>query len=83
MDDGIEFNEAAFRHGMSVEDIRWVVTHPLYEDLLEGYLNKYLVLGYDTKRRLIEIMYNRIDDTTVNIFHARKCTTKYFSLLGF
>jgi hypothetical protein len=83
MDDGIEFNQSAFRHSISEEDIRWAVTHPIYEDLLEGYLNKYLVLGYDTKRRLLEIMYNRIDDDTVNIFHAMKCTTKYLPLAGF
>ncbi|GHT69082.1 hypothetical protein FACS1894110_17870 [Spirochaetia bacterium] len=83
MDDGVEFNQAAFRHHISVDDIRWAVEHPLYEDLLEGYLNKYLVIGYDTKRRLLEIMYNRIDDNTVNVFHAMKCTTKYLPLVGF
>ncbi|GHV96393.1 hypothetical protein AGMMS50293_27130 [Spirochaetia bacterium] len=33
MDDGIEFNEAAFRHDISEEDIRWAATHLLYEDL--------------------------------------------------
>ena len=83
MDDGIEFNKSAFRHDMSEEDIRWAATHPLYEDLLEGFDNKYLVLGYDTKRRLLEIMYNRIDEDTVNIFHAMKCTKKYLSRVGF
>jgi hypothetical protein len=83
MDDGIEFNEATFRHGISEADIRWAVTHPLYEDLLEGFMNKYLVIGYDNKRRLLEIMYNRIDGDTVNIFHAMKCTRKYLPLVGF
>jgi hypothetical protein len=83
MDDGIEFNEAAFRHGIREADIRWAVTHPLYEDLLESFMNKYLVIGYDNKRRLLEIMYNRIDDDTVNIFHAMKCTKKYLPLVGF
>ena len=83
MDDGIGFNEAAFRHGISEADMRWAVTHPLYEDLLEGFMNKYLVIGYDSKRRLLEIMYNRVDDDTVNIFHAMKCTKKYLPLVGF
>jgi hypothetical protein len=40
MDDGIEFNEAAFRHDIGEADIRWAVTHPLYEDLLEGFMNE-------------------------------------------
>jgi hypothetical protein len=83
MDDGIEFNKVAFRHGISEEDIRRAVAHPLYEDPLEGFVNKYLVLGYDSKRRLLEIMYNRIDDNAVNIFHAMKCTRKYLPLVGF
>jgi hypothetical protein len=56
MDDGVEFNEAAFRHGISETDIRWAVTHPLYEDVLEGFVNKHLVIGYDNKRRLLEII---------------------------
>ena len=83
MDYGIEFVPAAFKHSISKEDIRWVVLHPLYEDLLEGYLNKYLVLGYDTKRRLLEIMYNRIGEDTVRVFHAMKCVTKNLPLVGF
>ncbi|MDR1901911.1 MAG: hypothetical protein LBQ88_06500 [Treponema sp.] len=83
MDDGIEFNETAFRHDINEEDIRWAATHPLYEDLLDGFMNKYLVLGFDTKRRLLEIMYNRIDDDTVNIFHAMRCAKKYLPLVGF
>jgi hypothetical protein len=56
MDDGVEFNEAAFRHNISEEDIRWAATRPLYEDLLEGFYNKYLVPGYDKKHRLLEII---------------------------
>jgi hypothetical protein len=56
MDDGVKFNEAAFRHGISETDRRWAVTHPLYEDVLEGFVNKHLVIGYDNKHRLLEII---------------------------
>jgi hypothetical protein len=52
MDDDIEFNEAAFRHNISKEDIRWAATHPLYEDLLEGFCNKYPVLGYEMHKEI-------------------------------
>ena len=45
------------------------VAHPLYEDLMEGYVNKYLVIGFDSKARLLEIGYNKIDNNNVNIFH--------------
>ncbi|GHV33091.1 hypothetical protein AGMMS4952_24600 [Spirochaetia bacterium] len=83
MDESIKFVSSAFRHTISEEDIRWAVNHPLYEGLVKGYLNKYVILGYDTKWRLLEIMYNRIDDDTVKVFHAMKCTTKYLPLVGF
>jgi hypothetical protein len=83
MDEVIMFNPAAFKHGISEADIRWAANHPLYEDLLQGYLNKYLVLGYDTKRRLLEIMYNRLSEDTIKVFHAMKCVTKYLPLVGF
>ncbi|GHV80480.1 hypothetical protein AGMMS49944_22710 [Spirochaetia bacterium] len=83
MDESIKFVSSAFRHTISEEDIRWVMKYPLYEDLMEGYLNKYLVLGYDTKRRLLEIMYNRISEDTVKVFHAMKCTTQYLPFVGF
>jgi hypothetical protein len=82
VDDGITFNEAAFKHGFSEDDIRWAATHPLYEDLMKGYMNKYLVLGFDTKARLLEIGYNRIDENNVNVFHADNCSKKYFPLVG-
>jgi hypothetical protein len=47
MDEVIKFNPAAFKHGISEADIRWAANHPFYEDILEGYLNKYLVLVSD------------------------------------
>jgi hypothetical protein len=66
----IEFNEAAFKHGIIEPNIRYALWHPLHEELLEGYRNKWLVIGYDTAANLIEVGYNSIDDDTVNVFHA-------------
>jgi uncharacterized DUF497 family protein len=82
MDEYIVFVPSAFKHGVTKEDIRWIIEHPLYEDLLEGYQDKYLVIGYDTKQRLLEIIYNSIDENTIKVFHAMKCTTKYLPLAG-
>ena len=42
----------------------------IYEDPLEDYQNKYLILGYDTKGTLLEIMYNIIESERINVFHA-------------
>ena len=47
-DDRIEFNQAAFRHGIAMENIRYVVDHPRYEGPLEDDLeNKYIIVGFD------------------------------------
>jgi len=77
----IEFNEAAFRHNITEENIRYAMWHPLHEQLLEVYDNKWLIIGYDASGNLIEIVYNLIDDETVNVFHAMPCRKKFIKQL--
>jgi hypothetical protein len=73
-ENGIEFNQAAFKHGINEADIRHAIRHFIYEEQIDdGDNNKHLILGFDTSRRLLEIMYNIIDEHTINIFHAMKC----------
>jgi len=79
----IEFNKTAFKHGVTEKNIRYVLWHPLYEELLEKYINKWLVIGYDTAGNLIELAYNIIDDDTVNVFHAMPCRKKFVKQLHF
>jgi len=45
----IEFNEAAFKHEITEVNIRYALKHPLHEQLLEQYTNKWLVIGYDIR----------------------------------
>jgi hypothetical protein len=47
--------------------------HPIRNGLLEDYVNKYLLIGFNTQGNPIEIMYNRIDEERINVFHAMKC----------
>ena len=77
----IEFNDAAFKHGVTSANIRYAMWHPLHEQLLESYTNKWLIIGYDTAGNLMEIVYNIIDDYTVNVFHAMPCRKKLVSQL--
>ena len=81
----IEFNKAAFKHDVTEANIRYALWHPLHEQLLESYVNKWLIIGYDTVGNLIEVAYNIIDDDTVNVFHAMPCRKKFarqINLLG-
>ena len=74
------FNESAFKHGIEETDIRKAFSHPLFDGLLEGYDNKYLLTGFDSDGNVIETMYNLIDEQTVHIFHAMRCR-KAFRML--
>jgi len=76
----IEFNQAAFKHGISNVDICHAIRHFIYEEQIDDGDNKHLILGFDTSRRLLEIMYNVIDEHTINVFHAMKCRKAWRSL---
>jgi hypothetical protein len=79
----IEFNPAAFKHGVTEDNIRWVLRHHLFDGIVEeDDENKYLVLGFDEAGNLLEIMYNLIDDQAINVFHAMKCRRTFYPLLN-
>ena len=77
----IEFNLSAFKHGFTEENIRYVLNRPRYEGPLEEDEEKYIVVGFDNSGRLLEILYNFIDDKTINVFHAMKCRKIFLKLL--
>jgi len=81
-ENNIEFNHAAFKHGISDTDIRHAIKHFIYEEQIDDGDNKHLILGFDTSRRLLEIMYNVIDEHTINVFHAMKCRKVWRSFAG-
>ena len=84
MDLIIEFNQSAFKHSVSEQDIRFVIDNAMYDACIESDEtdNKFLIIGFDGKANLLEIMYNVIDDDTINIFHAMKCRKQFLYLIG-
>ena len=78
----IEFNESAFRHGVSREDIEHAIKTKIYDAPMTDYSNKYAVIGFDSIGNLLEIMYNPIDDDTINVFHAMKARKTFLARLG-
>ncbi|MDR2922317.1 MAG: hypothetical protein LBU85_03115, partial [Treponema sp.] len=44
--------------------------------------NKYLVIGFDRNINLIEVMYNVIDEHSINVFHAMRCRKNFYHLLN-
>jgi hypothetical protein len=85
MDVSIEFNPSAFKHGVTEADIRWAFDTARYDGWFnEGEgpdKNKYLLIGFDRNGNPLEILYNIIDEKTINVFHAMKCGSNYYYLL--
>ena len=74
------FNESAFRYGVSEADIRMAFSRPLFDGLIEGYDNKFLLTGFDTRGNMLEVMYNFVDEHTAYVFHAMRCRRAYAAL---
>jgi hypothetical protein len=70
----IECNPSVFKHGVSIEDIRFAFDNRLFEYPVAGQEDKTcssdLIDGLPPP---LEILYNEIDENTVNVFHAMKC----------
>ena len=83
MDTIIEFNDAAFNHDVSKDDIRKAFDTAKYD----GWFNErdqkdqYLLIGFDLKGNPLEIMYNIIDNETISVFHAMPCRSIFYHLL--
>ena len=71
------FNDSAFKHGVTEADIRMAFSRPLFDGLIEGYDNKFLLTGFDTRGNMLEIMYNFVDEHTAYVFHAMRCRKVY------
>jgi hypothetical protein len=82
MEIALEFNEAAFRHGISRKDIAHAVRTKIYDAPLTGFPDKYAVIGFDTSGNPLEIMYNPVDDATINVFHAMKVRRIFLARIG-
>jgi hypothetical protein len=77
----VKFNKSAFRHGVNREDIRHAVINFLYDDMFEETPDTHLLLGFDGNGNLLEILYNIIDEYSINVFHVMKCRSKFYCLI--
>ena len=64
---------SAFKHGVTKADIVRAFETFIYEDMLEDFTNKHLLLGFNTHGNLIEVMYNKISVDAIKVFHAMPC----------
>ncbi|MCL2380853.1 MAG: hypothetical protein FWC64_04590 [Treponema sp.] len=75
----IEFSKSAFKHGISEKDIRYAFAHSIFDHPIEGEEEKNLLIGFDTKANLLEILYNVIGNQMINVFHAMRCRKNWYA----
>jgi len=76
----IKYTNSAFKHGFFEEDIKKSFLNVIYDDILNEYENKHLLIGFNGKGILLEIMYNVIDNETIRVFHAMECRKSFITL---
>ena len=77
----IRYSNSAFKHGVTETDILWAFNTVEYAAVLEEYVDKFLLIGFDKNANLLEIIYSVIDDNTILVFHAMKCRPAFVALL--
>jgi hypothetical protein len=79
----IEFNQAAFTHNVTEMDIRFAFDTARFDGSIDEDEsdNKHLVIGFNRNANPIEIMYNVIDENTINVFHAMPCRKSFLSFI--
>jgi hypothetical protein len=77
----IIYKKSAFKHKVKKADILWAFNTAKYDRLVEGFDNKYLLLGFNTSGNLLEVMYNDLGEDKVSVFHAMPCRNELLPLL--
>jgi hypothetical protein len=77
----VRFASSAFKHGITRADIYHALGNAEYDDVLDDDSEKHLVLGFDSRAKLLEILYNVIDEQAVKVFHAMPCRHAFRALL--
>jgi len=85
MDFVIEFSPTAFKHGLNETDIKMAFDTAKYDGSLDekdpDAEDKHLLIGFDRRANLIEVLYNVIADGKIRVFHAMKCRSAFIRLL--
>jgi hypothetical protein len=74
------FNPSAFKHGVTEADIRFAFENKFFDHPVASQEEKNLLIGLDKQLNPIEVLYNEIDNYTVNVFHAMKCRRAWRNL---
>jgi len=77
----VKYSKSALKH-VTKEDIQRAMINVIFDDILDDNKDRHLLMGFDGNGNLLEILYNVIDDDTIRVFHAMKCTNEFIRLLN-
>jgi hypothetical protein len=63
---------SAFKHRISEADIRQAIRTSIREFLIDEYEDTYAIIGFDTRGNTLEILYNFLEDETMEVYHAMR-----------
>jgi len=66
---------------MTEADIRNAFSTVLFDGADNSDDSKFLTIGFDINRNLIEVIYSIMDDSTIFVFHAMKCRKEYLKYI--
>jgi hypothetical protein len=80
MDDNIVFKQSAFKHGYTKEDVYHAFENYLFDGYVKNEEGGLLLVGLDKNGNPLEILYDLLDDGSVNVFHVMRCRPKWRDL---
>ncbi|MDR1358766.1 MAG: hypothetical protein LBJ48_05380 [Coriobacteriales bacterium] len=78
----VEFAASAFKRGYTENDLILVISKRIYDETLQEDPNKTLVVGFDSKGNLTELVFNVLPNQRIVIFHAMPCRKLYEERIG-
>jgi hypothetical protein len=78
----VEFLDSAFNHQFTKEDILWAIETFVYEERISETQDKYVLVGFSRAGNPMEIMFNQVDEDTVEVFHAMDCRPQWRKKAG-
>jgi hypothetical protein len=73
VEDKIVYKKSAFKHGFSKEDVQHAFENYLFDGEIENEEGGLLLVGLDREGLPLEILYDILDNETINVFHVRRC----------
>jgi len=78
----VDFHQLAFNNDISKEDIIHALKHRIHDASIDGFSEKYAVIGPNRAGNLLEILFDSIDDNNICVYHAMMIRNSFIKRLG-